>query len=508
MDTLIFKSFLPEIFFSLGILIQVVLNTKFINDLKQNFPIIDKEVFAQTAFMLILFIIFQNDLRIEGFLGTNTLSNDSTIRLVKQVFCLFTIFALVAVNKAYTLQKLNFTEFYFIFSLSVLSLSLMISCSDLLLFYLLMEMQALCFYVLAAFNRNSIFSVEGGIKYFISGAFISGFYLLGVSFLYGGLGTISLNNLQSLLAFDLSSYNENLHYIVLVSVTFITCTLLFKIACAPFHFWSPDVYDGAPLSSTIVFSIVPKIPLFFFFMKWLNSISSLTSFLSTVLISIGALSVLVGTLYALAQKRLKRLIVFSSVAQTGFLVASIGLISVEGYSYAFFFLGIYIITSILLWLHFALFHSYSTRSNYYYNKELTSLYTSTITNLFKDNIVWAFSLVIIFFSIAGIPPLSGFLSKMLIIYNLVNLDYIYFAVILVLISAVSVYYYIRVLKVAFFEPKKENSSQSFKTIFVESGSDFTNFVIPILLSVLLLLFYSPCFFLLLSQYASFGGFIY
>ncbi len=508
MDTLIFKSFLPEIFFSLGILIQVVLNTKFINDLKQNFPIIDKEVFAQTAFMLILFIIFQNDLRIEGFLGTNTLSNDSTIRFVKQAFCVFTIFALVVVNKAYSLQKLNFTEFYFILSLSILSLNLMISCSDLLLFYLLMEMQALCFYVLAAFNRNSIFSVEGGIKYFISGAFISGFYLLGVSFLYGGLGTISLNNIQSLLAFDLASYNENLHYIVVVSAAFITCTLLFKIACAPFHFWSPDVYDGAPLSSTIVFSIVPKIPLFFFFMKWLNSISALTSSLSTVLISIGALSVLVGTIYALAQKRLKRLIVYSSVAQTGFLVASIGLISVEGYSYAFFFLGIYIITSILLWLHFTLFHSYSTRANYYYSKELTSLYTSTITNLFKDNIVWSFSLVIIFFSIAGIPPLSGFLSKMLIIYNLVNLNYIYFAVIFVLISAVSVYYYIRVLKVAFFEPKKENSSQSFKTIFVESGSDFTNFIIPILLSVLLLLFYSPSFFLLLSQYASFGGFIY
>lgn len=134
MDTLIFKSFLPEIFFSLGILIQVVLNTKFINDLKQNFPIIDKEVFAQTAFMLILFIIFQNDLRIEGFLGTNTLSNDSTIRFVKQAFCVFTIFALVVVNKAYSLQKLNFTEFYFILSLSILSLNLMISCSDLLLF--------------------------------------------------------------------------------------------------------------------------------------------------------------------------------------------------------------------------------------------------------------------------------------------------------------------------------------------------------------------------------------
>jgi NADH-quinone oxidoreductase subunit N len=297
MDTLIFKSFLPEIFFSIAILIQVVLNTKIINNLKYNFPVIDKEVFYQSVFVLILFIIFQNDLKIEGILGTNSLANDSTIRLVKILFCLFIIFALVIINEAHVLQKLNFTEFYFIFSLSVFSLILMISCSDLLIFYLLMEMQALCFYVLAAFNRNSIFSVEGGIKYFISGAFISGFFLLGVSFLYGTLGTINFNNLQTLLSFDLFSYNENLTYLLYVSITLITCTLLFKIACAPFHFWSPDVYDGAPLSSTIVFSIIPKLPLFFFFMKWLNSISAVSESLSTVLISLGVLSVFVGTFF-------------------------------------------------------------------------------------------------------------------------------------------------------------------------------------------------------------------
>ncbi|HND45621.1 MAG TPA: NADH-quinone oxidoreductase subunit N [Chitinophagales bacterium] len=508
MDTLIFKSFLPEIFFSLATLIQVVLNTKVINDLKYNFPIIDREVFYQTVFVLILFIIFQNDLKIEGILGTNTLANDSTIRVVKQLFCLFAIFALVIVNEAHLLQKLNFTEFYFILSLSVFSLIIMISCSDLLIFYLLMEMQALCFYVLAAFNRNSIFSVEGGIKYFISGAFISGFYLLGVSFLYGSLGTISLNNLQSILSFDLSTYNENLVYLLYLSITLITSTLLFKIACAPFHFWSPDVYDGAPLSSTIVFSIIPKIPLFFFFMKWLNSISVVSEELSTILVFFGVLSVFVGTFFALGQKRLKRLIVFSSVAQTGFLVSGIGLLNLEGYSYTFFFLGLYVLTSILIWGHFVLFHSYSNRTNYYYNKELTSLYISTISNLFKDNVLWALSLVIIFFSIAGIPPLSGFLSKMLIIYNLINQQNVLFAVALVLISSVSVYYYIRILKVAYFEPKKENSSEDFKTIYMVSSLDFVNLMIPVLLSILILLFYSPSFFLLLSQYTSFGGFIY
>jgi len=210
----------------------------------------------------------------------------------------------------------------------------------------------------------------------------------------------------------------------------------------------------------------------------------------------------------LGQKRLKRLIVYSSVAQTGFLVSGIGLLNLEGYSYTFFFLALYIITSILIWGHFVLFHSYSNKTNKYYNKELTSLYISTISNLFKDNVLWALSLVIIFFSIAGIPPLSGFLSKMLIIYNLINQHSILFAVALVLISSVSVYYYIRILKVAYFEPKKENSSEDYKTIYTVASLDFVNLLIPVLLSVLLLLFYNPSFFLLLSQYTSFGGFIY
>ncbi len=508
MGTLIFKSFLPEIFFSLAILFQIVLNTKFINNLKYNFPIIDREVAYQTIFVLIVFIIFQNDLKIDGIFTTTTLANDSTIRIAKELFCLFTILALFFINEAHVLQKLNFTEFYFIFALSVFSLIIMISCSDLLLFYLLMEMQALCFYVLAAFNRNSLFSVEGGIKYFISGAFISGFYLLGVSFLYGGLGTISLNNLQAILSFDLSSYNENLQFLVNLSITLITCTLLFKVACAPFHFWSPDVYDGAPLSSTIIFSILPKIPLFFFFMKWLNSISIVSENLSFLLILLGIFSVFIGTFYALGQKRLKRLIVYSSIAQTGFLVSGLGLLNLEGYSYTFLFLILYIITSILIWGHFVLFHLYSVKTNHYYNKEITSLYISTINNLSKHNIIWSFSLVIIFFSIAGIPPFSGFLAKMLIIYNLVNLNYIVFACILVLISAFSVYYYIRILKVAYFEPKKENLSEDFKTIYSFSYLESLILIIPILLSVLILLFYTPDFFLLLSQYVSVGSFLY
>jgi NADH-quinone oxidoreductase subunit N len=498
MTTIIIKSFLPEIFFSLAILIQLVFNTKLVNSLKYNFPVIEKEVFYQTIFIFALFILFQYGLKIEGAFDTNTLVNNEIIKNIKILFSLITIFALIIVNQAFTLQKLSFFEFYIIFSLSALSLIFMISCSDLLIFYLLMEMQALC----------SIFSVEGGIKYFISGAFVSGFYLLGVSYLYGSLGTINLNSLQSLFSSDLVGYSETLVYIVNFSITLITCTLLFKIACAPFHFWSPDVYDGAPLSSTIVFSIVPKLPLFYFFMKWLNCISNIAEGLSTVLLVFGILSVFVGTFFAINQKRLKRLMVYSSIAQTGFLVCGISFFNLQGYSYTVAFLILYIVTSLLIWGHFVLFNFFYKKTNQHYSKNLISLHISTMDNLFNINTFWSLSLVIVFFSIAGIPPLSGFLAKFLIIFNLVNQNEIIMAILLVLISAISVYYYIRILKIAFFEPKNNLLNDGFKTIHVWHSSETLIFIIPILLSVLIFLFYNPSLFLLISEYIAFGTFVY
>lgn len=506
MDSLIFKSFLPEIFFSTATLMLIVLNTRTINNLKYNFPVIDKEIFSQIIFILILFIIFQNDLRIEGAFSTHTLLNDSPIRLTKQILALFTIVALVLVNEAYTLQKLSFIEFYFIFALSLLSFFLMISCSNLLMFYVLMELQALSFYILASFNRNSIFSLEAGLKYFVYGAFASGVYLLGVSFLYGALGTISLNNLYTLFLFPLESYNGSIDYIVGISIVFITSSLLFKVAAAPFYEWAIDVYEGAPLSSTIIFSIVPKISLFFFLSKWFLLVSYKPTY-SIFLAIVGIATIFVGTFGALAQKRLKRLLIFSSIAQTGFLIAGFSFPHIIGYMYSFFFLGVYLITSILVWGHFVLFHYFSHKTNTYYLSKYTSLYISTITDLFKSQPFWAFSLIIIFFSIAGIPPLGGFLSKMFIIYSYISakdsVGYI-LGLILILATSISVYYYLRILKVAFFEPKTNNNNEDFRTIY---SSDAITIIIPILLSFLLVVFFLPKLFLFVCYFISLGSFI-
>jgi proton-translocating NADH-quinone oxidoreductase chain N len=258
---------MPESFLSIAILFQLVFNIKVINNLKYNFPLIDKEVFYQTLFVLLSLIFIYSNLKIEGFFSNFLFVNDESTRVIKILILMICVLTLGIVLQSFTIQSLNFYEFFIIFLLSLLSLLLMVSSSDLISFYLVIEMQSLCFYILSSFKRDSSFSTEAGLKYFISGAFISGFFLFGCSLIYGCLGTLNFNSLSLLLSFPFNEFDGALEYFLIGGVLCVTATLLFKIACAPFHFWSPDVYEGSPLSSTIIFSIVPKISLFFFFIK-------------------------------------------------------------------------------------------------------------------------------------------------------------------------------------------------------------------------------------------------
>lgn len=503
------KSFLPEIFFSMAVLGQIVFNTRFVHDPKYNYPIISKEIFVQCFFILALTFFMLCDLNIEGFLNNHLLINDASIKIAKILFLIFCVLLLPFIYQGHFLQKLNFNEFYYIFMFALLSLFLIFSTSNLLMFYLLIELQALSFYVLAACNRSSVYSIEGGLKYFISGSFMSGIYLFGVSLIYGTLGTVSLSDLHLILFDNIKSYNDQVYYVVLLGVIFVTCTLLFKLACAPFHLWSPDAYEGAPLASTLIFAVTPKFPLVFFFIKFLNSLNSLLNEISFSLLIFGVFSVFVGTLASLYQKRLKRLIVYSSVAQTGFIICSISLGTLQGYTYSLFFLILYLITSVLIWGHFIIFQSFSEKYNGFYNLDLDPLYLSTMNNFFKQNSIWAFSFVIIFFSIAGIPPLSGFLSKMLVIFGVIlsennGVFNMFFAVLLAVISSVSAYYYIRMVKVVFFEPKINTSNINYKVVHTNENLEIIYIILALLLVLLLLIFYKPTLLLFVCEFISLG----
>lgn len=501
MDLIIFKSFIPEIFLSLSILFQLVFNARIINNWKFNFPIIDRETVTQTVFILVCLLFLFLNVRIEGFFSNFLFLNDKSAILCKILVVIVSLAISSVLLQSFTLQKLNFFEYFNLFLLSIFSLLLLISSSDLISLYLLIEMQALCFYVLATFKKNSAFSTESGLKYFILGSFISGFFLFGASLIYGCLGTLSLSNLSLLLAFPFSTFNNDLRCIVLVGIIFVTATLLFKIACAPFHFWAPDVYEGAPLSSTIIFSIVPKISIFYFFTKWISSISLLFYDMQNSLMVFAVLSTFIGTFFALGQKRLKRLLIYSSIAQIGFLVAGLALNTVGGFISVYFFLLVYLLTSILIWGHFAMFYFFQTQITSFYSTMANTLFISNLVNFYKSNPLWSFSFIIIMFSVAGIPPLTGFLAKIMVLFDLIDAKFILPAIALIILSSISVFYYIRVIKVMFFEPRKiEKIKEKSQIVFFSVYLDSIYLLFTVSLFCLMILFFYPNVMFLLCQY--------
>ena len=218
MDIIILKSFIPESFLSLSILFQLIFNIRVINNLKYNYPIVDKEVFYQTLFILISLFLLYTNLKIEGYFSNFLFINDESTRIMKLLVLMVCFLTLNIVLQTFILQGLNFFEYFIIFLLSLLSLLLLICSADLISFYLVIEMQSLCFYILSSFKRNSAFSTEAGLKYFISGAFISGFFLFGSSLLYLVLGTLNFNALSLLLAFPFTEFDPIFYYIILTGI--------------------------------------------------------------------------------------------------------------------------------------------------------------------------------------------------------------------------------------------------------------------------------------------------
>ena len=319
---------------------------------------------------------------------------------------------------------------------------------------------------------------------------------MGCSIIYFFVGTLNLNSLSLILAFPFD--NVFLQNSLLIAFVFITIVFLFKLTAAPLHFWAPDVYEGAPLSSTIIFTILPKLSLFYIFSKWLLTISSFYE-IKYVLIFSGLLSILIGSFFALKQKRFKRLVIYSSISQLGFLISALSYVSLNSLVSIYFFLIIYLITSLLIWNNFALLMFFQNNINNFYNKIQQPLFISNFSNFFEINKIWGFSNLLIFFSLAGIPPLVGFFSKFLVIFALVDSENIFSSFLLLIISSISVYYYLRMIKIIFFENKSSSDISNTQIIFHDQRFYLDCLIISTLLFLLIFLFFFPSFVLLWSN---------
>lgn len=451
MDIFIFKAFWPELFLSLSIIFLLLFDSQLINSIKFNFPILNSEIFFQIVIILFYLLILLLNNKIFGFDYNFFFISDLSSKIIKFFLINFCLLSFIIVWRSFVLQKLNFFEYFIIYLIAILSLLFLVNAFNLISIYLCLELQAISFYILTSFHRNSIFSSEAGLKYFISSSLMSGLFLLGCVFLYGGLGSLNLHSINILTSQILPINCQILFLIITVGIFCILSTIFFKLAIAPYHMWFPQIYDGAPLSSTIIFSTIPKIVLFSLLIKIWSSIFYLLVFSETIIFLIGIYSIFFGLVKLLKQKRIKKLYIYSSISQMGLPLCSLANNTLDSFGAVYFFLIIYLITSLLMWGTLVLINSNQISGNISVDNDISPVFISLFNSLLKQNALLAFCFLFLFFSLAAIPPFSGFLSKIYIYLILVQ-NYKYEAAVIILyVSTFGVYYYIKILKIMFFE---------------------------------------------------------
>jgi NADH:ubiquinone oxidoreductase subunit 2 (subunit N) len=574
---------------------------------KAGFVILNKQVYYIGTLLIVLssFLILNEDLLImNSFTSNNFIINDYLGFATKLVICLTSVLFLLIINISFRDDPIqNNFEYVVLITISILGLLLLCSSNDLITAYLSIELQSIAFYIMSAFKRNSSYSIESGLKYFIIGSLSSAFFLFGSSIVYGCTGSLSFDDLQMFFSLFFSpesdklstslnyfSYSESYtgfyskylcvsladlncidhianptpvaaslaswcylneresllsvvptilwefpwptcEEIVLGVITFfqpipneatvsiateeltwnylngtfnqlsplwslqnvhagnsdesllmlkqisecyknlvfdgfshgapalnldfvsigfmlICISIFIKLSIAPFHFWSLDVYEGSPNATTFFFSVVPKIGLFVLLMR-LCYISFYQIFIDSYQIYFflfAVLSVFVGSFGGLEQRKLKTLLAYSSISHTGYLLLSFSTGNVEGVHMMFYYLIIYMISTLCFW---AVYLFLRQKKNSYFNKSNKEL--GDLVLLKESNPMLALILALTLFSIAGIPPIVGFLAKIGVFLVVVNSSAYLIALFSILFSVVSTFYYIRLVKILYFE---------------------------------------------------------
>ena len=384
-----FELIIPEIFLALSIMFSLVLGVfkKNSSKLIQNISLV--ALFATAV------IIFNESFGIKKTL----LFNDSIIiddlSSFMKILTLLAAFLVLVISTNYLRAfKIFKIEYPILIMSSVLGMMMMISSNDLIVFYMGLELQSLALYVLATFNRDQLKSSEAGLKYFVLSALSSGLLLYGCSLIYGFTGSTNFN----FIATQLSS-NE---YALTFGIVFILVGLAFKISAVPFHMWAPDVYEGSPTSVTLFFVMVPKIAALTVFIRFLYvPFLNLIDQWQMILIFLSISSMIFGAIAAIGQTNLKRLIAFSSIGHVGYALAGLSTGSNEGIQSSIIYITIYILMNLGL---FSCLLMLKRNNDYYEDLE-------DLSGLSKNHPLLSLSLLVILFSLAGIPPLAGFFAK-------------------------------------------------------------------------------------------------
>ena len=382
---------------------------------------------------------------------------DSFSHFMKVLTLVASAVAIVMSDRFVKTERFQKFEYPILIVLATLGMLMMISAADLIALYMGLELQSLALYVIASINRDSLRSTEAGLKYFVLGALSSGMLLYGCSLVYGFTGHTGFEQIAAALARDGASVG------MIFGLVFIMAGLAFKVSAVPFHMWTPDVYEGAPTPVTAFFAAAPKLAAMAMFIRiMITAFPDITAEWQQIVVFIAIASMVLGAFAAIGQRNIKRLMAYSSIGHMGFALVGLAAGSRDGVTGVIVYLSIYLLMTLGT---FACILSMRRRDGAV--EEIDDL-----AGLARNNSVMAFILAMLMFSLAGIPPLAGFFAKFYVFLAAIKAELYPLAVIGVLASVVGAYYYLRIVKIMYFdEPADEFEPMPFelKLVLAVSG---------------------------------------
>ena len=432
-----FQYILPEIFISVSIMLFLLVGVFKKNSASLIYNLSNISLVILLALIINLSSLDTIYLFNESYLIDN-LSNYMKIILVGSG-----IFVMLTGSKYIQVINLNKIEYPILILSSILGMMIMISSNDLIVFYMGLELQSLALYVLASFNRDNLLSTESGLKYFVLSALSSGLLLYGCSLTYGFSESTNFDQIL------INSTEFN--YGTTFGIVFILVGLAFKISAVPFHMWAPDVYQGSPTSVTLFFAILPKIAALSVFINFLYTpFANMNDQWQTIIVFISIASMIFGAVAAIGQKNLKRLIAYSSISHMGYALAGLATVSNQGIQSSITYISIYLVMNLAF---FSCLFMLKRNDKYYENIE-------DLSGLSKKHPILSFSLLIVLFSLAGIPPLAGFFAKFYVFLAVIEQSMYFLAIVGLLATVVAAFYYLRIIKIIYFDPEKEEYETS------------------------------------------------
>lgn len=388
--------------------------------------------------------------------------------ILKIAICVLALLVFVYSREYSKFRELFQGEYFALGLFAVVGMMVMTSANHFLVLYLGLELLSLCLYTMVAFQRDSVLATEAAMKYFVLGALGSAMLLYGMSIIYGLTGSLDIETVRISVAAQASPDNLAL----ILGLVFILVSLAFKIGAVPFHMWVPDVYHGAPTSSTLFISTAPKLAGFAIIVRLLvGGLEDLHFMWRDMVVILAVLSISIGNLIAIAQTNFKRMLAYSAISHMGFMLLGVLAGTENGYSAALFYSLVYVFMGLGGFGIIVLL----SRAGY----EADEL--DDLRGLNKTNPWYALLILLLMFSMAGVPPTIGFFAKLSVIQAIIDVDMTWLAVVAVLFAVVGAFYYLRVVKLVYFDSSPD------EVRIIEAPADMRFFLSVNALAMVLLL---------------------